>query len=94
MTNYEYITHMSVDEMAEWLDKYGMFDSSPWMSWFDHKYCNNCETIMCHHIDSEYEFPCSWCELEGKCKFFPDLDEVPDNKMIIMMWLESEYNTK
>lgn len=29
MTNYEYITHMSVDEMAEWLDKYGMFDSSP-----------------------------------------------------------------
>ena len=40
MTNYEYITHMSVYKMAEWIDKYGLFDNSLWMSWFDQKYCD------------------------------------------------------
>ena len=45
---------------------------------------------MCHHVDSEYKFPCYWCELENKCKYFLDLDEVPDNKMIIKMWLKLE----
>ena len=94
MTQFEKFKNMDIDEFAEWLDKYGEFDNSPWIQWFDGLYCNNCEAIMCHHIDSEYEFPCSWCELEGKCKFFQDLDEAPDNKMIIKMWLESEYNTK
>ena len=89
MTNYECITLMSVDEMAEWIDKYGMFDNSPWMSWFDCRYCKRCPNVMCHYLDSEYEFHCSYCELEGKCKYFPDLDEVPDNKMIIKMWLET-----
>lgn len=83
---------MNIDELAEWLDKYGMFDNSPWMSWFDQKYCKNCEDIMCKYEDSEREFPCSYCELNGNCKFFPDLDEVPDNKMSIKMWLESEIH--
>lgn len=26
---------MNIDELAEWLDKYGMFENSPWMLWFD-----------------------------------------------------------
>ena len=81
---------MNIDELAEWLDEYGQFDSSPWMSWFDQKYCKNCEDIMCKYEDGEREFPCSYCELNGNCKFFPDLDEAPDNKRIIKMWLESE----
>ena len=51
MTNYEYITHMSVDEMAELLDKYGMFDNSPWISWFDQKYCKICPNVMCKSAD-------------------------------------------
>lgn len=90
MTQFEKLKNMKIDEFAEWLDKYGAFDGSPWIQWFDALYCNNCESIMCHHINSEHEFPCSWCELKGKCKFFPDLDEAPDNKMIVKMWLESE----
>lgn len=45
---------------------------------------------MCKYEDGEREFPCSYCELNGNCKFFPDLDEVPDNKKIIKMWLETE----
>ena len=48
---------MNIDELAEWLDKYGMFDNSPWMSWFDQKYCKGCEDIMCKYEDGEREFP-------------------------------------
>ena len=90
MTNYECITLMSVDEMAEWIDKYGMFDNSSWMSWFDQKYCKDCPDVIYKYKDGTKEFPCSYCELNGNCKFFPDLNEVPENKMIIKMWLESE----
>ena len=90
MINYDRFKNMSINELSEWLDKHGDFDSSPWMTWFDHKYCKNCQDVMCHYENSEYDFPCSWCELENKCKFFQELDEVPDNKMIIKMWLESE----
>ena len=90
MTNYEHITHMRVDEMAKWIDKYGMFDNSPWMSWFDQKYCKNCEDIMCKYEDGERELPCSYCEVYGTCRFFQNLDDIPDNKMTIKMWLESE----
>lgn len=90
MTNYEHIKSMSIDKLSEWLDEYGELDNSPWIQWFNELYCNKCEPIMCHHIGSEYEFPCSWCELNDGCKYFPNLSVAPNNKMIIKMWLESE----
>ena len=89
-TWFEKIQLMNIEEFAEWLNEYGQFDGSPWIKWWDEHYCKNCESIMCHHKDSIYEFPCCWCELHDKCKFFPEMDEVPDNKEIIKMWLESE----
>lgn len=92
MTNYEYITHTSLDKMAEWLDEYGQFDGSPWTAWFDKTYCKNCPDIMCKYEDGIREFPCSYCELNGKCKFFPEYNKIPDNKMTIKMWLKSNYN--
>lgn len=89
-TVFDKFRSMNIDELAEWIDEHGEFDGSPWMSWFDQQYCKNCEYIMCKYEDGEREFPFSYCELNGNCKFFPDLDDVPDNKMIIKMWLESE----
>ena len=86
-TVFDKFKSMNIDEFAEWLDEYGMFDNSPWMSWFDQKYCKNCEYIMRKYEDDTKEFTCSWCELNGNCKFFPDLDELPENKEIIKMWL-------
>ena len=80
---------MNIDELAEWLDEYGRFDSSPWITWFDQKYCKNCENIMCKYEGGRREFPCSYCELNGNCKFFSNLDETPDNKRVTKMWLES-----
>lgn len=89
-TVFDKFKSMNIDEMAEWIDEYGMFDNSPWMWWFDQKYCKNCEPIMCHYEDSTREFPCAWCELNDGCKFLPDAKGMPNNKEIIKMWLESE----
>lgn len=99
MTNLEYLKSLSLKEFAEWLDEHGQFDGSPWTGWFDKNYCKKCESIKCK-IEStnigitplfpEREIDCAYCELEHKCKFFPELKEVPDDKTIIEMWLNKE----
>lgn len=91
-TKFDIFKSMTLEQFAEWLDKYGQFDGSQWMSWFDKKYCKNCEPIMCHYEDSKNEFPCSYCELNDRCKFFLNIDHTPVNKEIIKMWLESEFS--
>lgn len=90
ITWFEKFKLMDIEEFTEWLDEHGRFDNSPWMKWFDKLYCSNCESIMCRYEDSNIEFPCAWCELEHKCKFFPELKESPDNKDMIKMWLQAE----
>jgi hypothetical protein len=102
MNNFEKLKSMSIEELAEWLDKYGQLDHSPWSEWFNKKYCDKCESIKCKYVDAEEklgfspfyfyggEIECAYCELEHKCKFFPELDDTPDNRDTIRMWLESE----
>lgn len=96
MTNLDYLQNLTVDEFAEWLDEHGQFDGSPWMDWFNETYCKKCESIKCK-INStnigitplypDREIDCAYCELEHKCKFFENLEDVPDNKEVIKMWL-------
>ena len=90
MTRFEEFKNMDIETLAEWIDENGQFDGSPWCEWFDENYCQKCEPVMCRYPDSEYEFPCSWCELEHKCRFFVERDEQPDSKDIVKMWLEGE----
>ena len=102
MNNFEKLKSMTVSELADWLDKYGQFDGSPWMDWFNEKYCSKCEPIKCTIKDSdkvgikplwiERLIECSYCELEHKCKFFEELEDIPDNKETIKMWLMQEAN--
>ncbi len=102
MTNFEHIKAMSLDELAKWLDTHGQFDSSPWSSWFSETYCDNCETIKCKYVDDNdlldvtppynREIACAFCELENKCRFFPEREDVPDNIATIKMWLLKESN--
>lgn len=87
LTNYEHIKSMSVDEFTEWISKHSY---SNWLKWFDKKYCKNCPDIMCKYEDGLTEFPCSYCEINDKCKFFSEKESVPNGKEIIKMWLESE----
>jgi hypothetical protein len=90
MTNFENLRSMSVEQLAEWLDKHGQFDTAPWTTWFDRKYCNNCEAVMCKYEDGEREFPCAYCEIHDVCKFFPEFNYVPGHEDVVKMWLESE----
>ena len=91
MTQFEELKRMDIEALAEWLDKHGQYDGSPWCKWFDETYCKRCESIMCHYEGSNIEFPCAWCELnDGKCKFFPEMHRAPSSLETVKMWLESE----
>lgn len=91
MTKFESIKSKNIDEFAEWLDKYGAYDGSEWCEWFDDNYCQKCETEYIYSERFDMELPCGWCEIHhNKCRFFQDMDSVPDNKEIIKMWLETE----
>jgi hypothetical protein len=96
---------MSIDELADWLDKNGMFDNSPWLNSFNKKYCDKCESIECSYVDAKEKlgltpfcnetFECAYCELEDengikRCRFFPNMDDVSSNVEMIKMWLEEE----
>jgi hypothetical protein len=48
-----------------------------------------------YNIDTE----CAYCELSDecgvkRCRFFPDIEDIPDNKTIIKLWLEEEAHEK
>lgn len=90
MTRFEEFKNMDIETLSKWINEHGQYDGSPWSQWFDRTYCQNCKDIICHYPDSPHEFPCAWCELNDKCKFFPEMDEQPDSKEIVKMWLESE----
>lgn len=92
MTNIEKIKTFSIEELSGFLDSIG-FDNTPWMNWFENKYCNNCDCVKCFHeaIGAEVEY--SYCEFYKVCKFFPDrLSDDINGKIICAMWLkENNY---
>lgn len=95
--NFDKIKSMNIDELSEWLDMYGQIDNSPWIKWWNETYCKSCPSEIGYVVDdtgrNQWNIPyeCTWCELHGKCKFFQELKDLPDNKEIIEMWLENEY---
>lgn len=90
MRIFDDVKSKGIDEFAEWIDSFCTIDNSPWIEWFDKKYCKNCEEVT-EVYDSVCERQCSWCEVNNyKCRFFPNMDESPDNTQMIKMWLESE----
>ena len=88
MTVYENLLSKSIDELADLIDGYMLDDNEPYILWWDENYCNKCEPALGLYDDIEMEF--SWCELNNKCRFFPELDYIPNSKQIIKLWLESE----
>jgi hypothetical protein len=100
MNNFERLKSMSVEELAEWLDKNGSFDDSPWLNAFNEKYCAKCGSIECNYADAKEKLgitpfyddtiECAYCEIYNKCRYFEDMNDVPDNREMIKMWLESE----
>ena len=99
MNNFENLKSLSLEGFANWLYMNCQFEDSPWANWFDDTYCTKCERIECSSAeywnnDTEpYQtniVECAYCEFEDKCRYFPDLEEIPDNLEIIKMWLRQE----
>ena len=90
MNQLKYLQSMSTDEIAEFLDQYGLVDNTPWWKWWNSKYCDKCESVKAtiQGFNRECEF--AWCELEHKCRFFTEMNDIPDSKEIIKMWLKTE----
>lgn len=90
MTVFDNIKNKNIDEFAEWLDKCGVFEDSPWHKYWNENYCHKCEPEIGRILGTDRDTEFAWCELHNKCKFFKDMEDIPDNKQIIKMWLESE----
>lgn len=99
MTNFEKFKLMNIEELSEWLTQYGQFENSPWINWWNETYCKNCDTEITYVINpktgikSDKPSECTWCEIHNKCRYFQELDEVPDIKEMIKMWLENNVGT-
>ncbi len=91
MTVFENLKTKNIDELAEWIDKNCDSEFAPWLKHWDKKYCNKCEPIRtCIQEFDENKHDFAYCEVNGHCKFFKDMNEIPDNKQTIKLWLESE----
>ena len=97
--NLQFLQSCTKEQLAEFLDEHGMFDNTPWNDWFDDAYCSKCEDIEVQ-CDGEYavfgsgKYICSYCELNGKCRFFDHLSENPSNLEVIKMWLDKGCEDK
>lgn len=98
MNNFEKLKSMSAEELAEWLDTLH-YENTPWLQWFDSKYCSQCDTIVVPNkeyeekigcIIDEDTIECAYCVLENNCRFFLEMDEAPNRIDILKMWFMEE----
>lgn len=89
MTMFENLKSMDIDELVEWFEENCLHNDDPCIRWFDETYCKNCEPII-NNNEMGYKMEYAYCELNGKCRYFKDMDTMPDNKQTIKLWLESQ----
>ena len=97
MTNYNKIISMSIDELAQWLDKCSVTEEAPWVIWFNESYCKQCETIKVSKENAKEllgfdllfkdEAECAYCEVHGECRYFREAGRSPNNVETIKLWL-------
>lgn len=75
---------MNIDEFVEWYQNNCLHDHDPCIKWWDETYCKNCKPIIKDGMEYAY------CELNYKCRFFKDMDNVPDCEQTTKLWLQSE----
>ena len=92
MTVFKQIKNMTLDELAVWIRDNWLHDGDLVIDWWDKNYCQKCEPekITFPNIDHEYE--CCYCEKYDKCRYFTELDKMPDDLMRVKLWLQSHVN--
>ena len=102
MTNFEKLKSMSLEDFATFIDKHSMYDNTPWMNWWDKNYCDKCESIKLNYEETqkilqivpffkESTIECAYCEVHGRCRYFPNIEETPSMQEIVKMWLEATH---
>lgn len=88
---YEYLTTLSLEALAEHIDNVAQGNENPWDIWFSNTYCKNCPSIEKKEYFMGYPTfqSYAYCELNHKCKFFLDKDDVLSDREIIELWLRS-----
>ena len=99
MTIYDKFTTSTKEALAKWITEFANHDDSPWMNWFNKKYCQKCKSEIVTREDSldklgfELIFvnsvECSYCEVYNECRYFPNKPN-PTIEEIIKMWLDQE----
>ena len=86
------LTEEEFDKIAEWLDENIPVDGAPWTMWFDENYCRKCDIIKTKYDfgSGEREVECSYCEINGECRFIPDKSVADSNLEVIKLWLAQE----
>lgn len=90
MTEFERINAMNIDEFVDWFVANCMHDGDPAITWWDKTYCKNCESVEVEGLVLGTTMECAWCEVNNKCKFFKDMDNIPNSKQMTKIWLQSE----
>ena len=92
MTVFEQIKNMDIDEFTAWITVNWLYSGDLVIDWWDKTYCRKCkpEKITFPNIDHEYE--CSYCGEYDKCRYFTELDKMPDDLMRVKLWLQSHVN--
>lgn len=85
MTVFEKFKSMSIDDFAKWYED-KLYEEDPCMEWWGNKYCNKCISEIAD------DFGYGWCDLNGHCKYFQELDNASNFKQMIKIWLESEID--
>lgn len=88
MNNFQAIKNFSQEELSDFLCGITC-DNAPWDTWFNDKYCKNCQEIRINQV-GERERVFSYCEYSGVCRYFESLDEFPSSHFICSLWFKEE----
>ena len=100
-TNYDaFMEHVTtVDSLAKFICRlFKNSDEVPWEQWFDKKYCKQCPVIKTDAPRDESGYylwgcvpvTCAYCEQNSNCRYFPEIDHIPDTEEVLKMWLNQE----
>lgn len=90
MTVFDQIRKMNIDEFAEWFNDHCSHDTDPCVEWWNNTYCKNCNPELGTIEGTQTPLEFAWCELHKKCRFFPNMECIPDSLEMTKIWLKSK----
>jgi hypothetical protein len=96
MTLYEKLIGLNKEDLAKEIHEMWRENrEEPWTEWFCERYCTCCAPVYEKNpfTGEDYQddaYLCSYCELNGRCRHFPELNEVPSDEKMILIWLSQQ----